>query len=313
MPFVFRARCPCDSYSAKPKTAVPSPQLNKRMLDKLKDMILQHSTEKMCTGKGLPLEEDAIWCQDCDNNEEVRWTYAEDWRWTYTAAQPHGFPAAKASEGSPPAGSSPPPCPPPGQPPACTRHYGRPAPSNDEDNVLPVNRRENRGKAERGPGSSNDHGPGCIPVCLDSESSSEETEIKEVLDGRDKSSHDQSRKGYTQYMYVLRKYSPDIVENPHRRKLATDCLGAGSPTGAMRKHIVCNRISKTQRNTNAAPLVKPSYQRQPGRYLQRRLKWAKKRQLTSSKKDCGKNGRSLDLATSESLTFGTTCRADGRD
>ena len=155
--------------------------------------------------------------------------------------------------------------------------------------------------------------PRCIPVDLESESSSEETEIKEVLDGRDKSSHDQSRKGYTQYMYVLRKYSPDIVENPHRRKLATDCLGAGSPTGAMRKHIVCNRISKTQRNTNAAPLVKPSYQRQPGRYLQRRLKWAKKRQLTSSKKDCGKNGRSLDLATSESLTFGTTCRADSRD
>ena len=179
--------------------------------------------------------------------------------------------------------------------------------------MLPVNRRENRGKAERGPGSSKDHGPGCIAVSLDSESSSEETEIKEVLDGRDKSSHDQSRKRYTHYMDVLRKYSPDIVENPHRKKLATDCLAAGSRTGAMLKHIVCKRISKTQRNTNAAPLVKPSYQRQPGRYLQRRLKWAKKRQLTSSKKDCGKNGRSLDLATSESLTFGTTCRADGRD
>ena len=130
MPFVFRARCPCDSYSAKPKTAVPSPELNKRMLDKLKDMILQHSTEKMCTGTGLPLEEDAIWCQDWDNNEEVRWTYAEDLRQpSTTTAQPRGFPAAKASQGSPPAGSSPPPGPPPGQPPACSSPPPPPRPT----------------------------------------------------------------------------------------------------------------------------------------------------------------------------------------
>ena len=83
----------------------------------------------MCTGKGLPLEEDAIWCEDYDTGEEVTWTYAEDLSQpSTTTAQPRGFPAAKASQGSPPAGSSPPPPPPPGQPPACTRHYGHPAP-----------------------------------------------------------------------------------------------------------------------------------------------------------------------------------------
>ena len=129
MPFLFRARCPCQRKSAKPKTAVDSPVLNRRMMDHLKDMLLQHSTNSGCTGKGLPLEEDAIWCEDWDTYEEVRWTYAEDWRWTYTAAQPHGFPAAKASQGSPPARSSPPPGFSPGQPPACSSPPPPPAPT----------------------------------------------------------------------------------------------------------------------------------------------------------------------------------------